>query len=48
MALMSDYRKRQIRDTELRLYVIIILVASAVNLVGDWAGQRLSQVGKTL
>ena len=28
--------------------VLIILVASAVNLVGDWAGQRLSQVGKTL
>lgn len=28
--------------------VLIILVASAVNLVGDWAGQRLSQVGKEL
>lgn len=28
--------------------VLIILVASAVNLVGDWAGQRLSQVGKAL
>ncbi|MFK4837236.1 ABC transporter permease [Microbacterium sp. ZW T2_14] len=28
--------------------VLIIAVASAVNLVGDWAGQRLSQVGKAL
>lgn len=28
--------------------VLIILVASAVNLVGDWAGQRLSQVGRAL
>ncbi|WP_194409282.1 ABC transporter permease [Microbacterium cremeum] len=28
--------------------LLIILVASAVNLVGDWAGQRLSQVGKAL
>jgi peptide/nickel transport system permease protein len=27
---------------------LIILVASAVNLAGDWAGQRLSQVGRTL
>ncbi|MEV8266826.1 ABC transporter permease [Microbacterium sp. NPDC076911] len=25
--------------------LLIILVASAVNLVGDWAGQRLAQVG---
>ncbi|MBN7794432.1 ABC transporter permease [Microbacterium esteraromaticum] len=28
--------------------LLIILVASAVNLVGDWAGQRLSQVGDAL
>ncbi|WP_240658836.1 ABC transporter permease [Microbacterium sp. CPCC 204701] len=28
--------------------LLIIVVASAVNLVGDWAGQRLSQVGKAL
>ena len=28
--------------------LLIILVASAVNLVGDWAGQRLSQVGEAL
>lgn len=27
---------------------LIILVASAVNLVGDWAGQRLSQIGQVL
>ncbi|GAA5038414.1 ABC transporter permease [Microbacterium fluvii] len=26
--------------------LLIILVASAVNLVGDWAGQRLSQAGR--
>lgn len=28
--------------------LLIILVASAVNLVGDWVGQRLSQVGRAL
>lgn len=28
--------------------LLIILVASAVNLVGDWAGQRLSQVGEAI
>lgn len=27
---------------------LIILVASAVNIVGDWVGQRLSQVGQAL
>lgn len=27
---------------------LIILVAAAVNLVGDWVGQRLSQVGQAL
>lgn len=27
---------------------LIILVASAVSLVGDWVGQRLSQVGRAL
>jgi peptide/nickel transport system permease protein len=28
--------------------LLIIVVAAAVNLVGDWIGQRLSQVGVAL
>lgn len=28
--------------------LLIVAVASAVNLVGDWAGQRLAQVGESL
>ncbi|GAA1862278.1 ABC transporter permease [Microbacterium koreense] len=28
--------------------LLIILVAASVNLVGDWVGQRMSQVGKAL